>query len=97
MSEQKMDFREGSRRNWASNSGGLNIEQIQVGALLRIADATEKMCLDRERLERDYQYMRQSRDEYRSLYERERKKNAGLKGYLGRLKKMIQRHEERTP
>lgn len=89
MSQPTMDFREGSRRNWASKTGSLNVEQIQAGALLRIADATEKMCLDREELERDYRHMRQSRDQYRDLYEKERRSNAGLRGHIKRLKRAI--------
>lgn len=90
MSETRMEFKEGSRRNWASRGASLSIEQIQAGALLRVADACEKMCLDREKLERDYKYMRQSRDQYRELYETERKRSAGLKGYVKRLQKVIE-------
>jgi len=89
MSAKKTDIREGSRRNWHINTDGLNVGQIQLGAILRIADATEKMCLDREKLERDYRYMRNNRDFYRNLYEKERRRSAGLKGYVGRLKKII--------
>lgn len=94
MSHPAMDLRKGSRLNWTSNTGNLNVKQIQAGALLRIADATEKMCLDREKLERDYHYMRQSRDRYRDLYEKERRRNAGLRGYMNRLKKLIAHFEE---
>ena len=60
MSQPQMDFREGSRRNWVSKGASLTNEKLQSGALLRIADACEKMCLDREKMERDYKYMRKS-------------------------------------
>ena len=82
-------FIEGSRENWFSKSNRLNINQINTGALLRIANATEKMCLDREKLERDCKYMRDRRDHYRALYEKECKRSAGLKGHISRLKKII--------
>ena len=59
-------YREQSRDDWGTSSSILNLDQIKTGALLRIADATEKMCLDREKLERDYRFMRNSRDTYRT-------------------------------
>lgn len=40
-------YKEGSRANWGvetDNDNPLNIEQIQTGAILRIADATEAMA-----------------------------------------------------
>ena len=89
MDQPKMDLREGSRRKWLSNGATLNDSQLQAGALLRIADACEKMCLDREQLERGYAHMRRSRDQYRDLYDKERKRSSGLKGYIKRLQKII--------
>ena len=90
MNQPRMDLREGSRRQWVSENAGLTDAQLKSGALLRIADACEKMCLDREMLERDYRHMRRSRDQYRDLYETERKRSAGLKGYIKRLQKVIE-------
>lgn len=86
----KLSLKDESRRNWTSKSYQLSQKQIHLGAILRIADATEKMCLDREQLERDYNYMRKSRDKYRELYETERRRNAGLKGYISRLKRRLE-------
>lgn len=94
MSEQRMPLREGSRREWASKTASLTDSQIKTGALLRIADATEKMCMDREKLERDYKYMREQRDRYHSMYEAEKLSNTGLKGVIGRMRKQIKALKE---
>lgn len=81
-------YRQESKINYGRNQdGGATIEQLNCGALMRIADATEKMCLDREKLERDYQYMRADRDTYRQLYERECRKSAARAGVITRMKR----------
>lgn len=82
-------FREGSRKDYGvdSEDNGLTLKQLNTGALLRIADATEKMCLDREKLERDYQYMRDSRDRYRTQLDTERRRSAALRGVIARMKR----------
>lgn len=79
-------YRDESRKNWGTNAL-LDREQIQLGAILRIADATEKMCRDREELERKYQNMRASRDRYQEALEAERRKNAALRGVITKLKR----------
>mgnify|MGYP003583070035 FL=1 len=55
-------LRDKSRRNWANDDS--SNEQIQLGCMLRIADATEKMALRHTELMRDRdQYERWFRDE----------------------------------
>lgn len=90
------NYRQQSRDvNWGirSDRDGLSLEQINTGSLLRIADATEKMCLDREKLERDYKYMRDERDRYRDLYCKEYRRNAALRGVITRLKRQMTQRE----
>ena len=80
-------YRQESRKDWGtSQEFNLKAQQIQLGALLRIADATEKMCRDRENLENSYKYMHQSRDRFHDDLKREKHSNASLRGHLKRIK-----------
>ena len=79
-------YKDESRKNWGTD-GRVGLEEIQLGAILRIADAAEKMCRDREELERKYQNMRAGRDRYREYLEAERRKNAALRGVITKLKR----------
>lgn len=63
--------------------------EIQLGCLQRIADATELMAKDREKLIRDYDYMRNNRDAYRTRYETEAHRNRALKGVITKLKNKL--------
>lgn len=82
-------YREGSRTNWGVIKGDakLTIEQINCGALLRIADAVELMAKRYTDLidQRDHQQRRADRLE-ESLY-RLHRSNAALRGHLKRAKK----------
>jgi hypothetical protein len=62
-------------------------EELKKGALLRIADALEKMTVDHDELVRQ-------RDNYKRGYEKEKERRrklersiAGLRGYIKRLEK----------
>lgn len=79
-------YRDESRRNWGTKDS-MTLDQIQLGALLRIADATEQMCRDREDLERKYRNMCTRRGHYREALEAERRKNAALRGVITKLKR----------
>ena len=84
-------YRKESRTDWgAETDQNISREQIELGALLRIADATELMCKDREKLERDYKYMRESRGAYRAALEVERRRSAALRGVITKMKKAQQ-------
>ena len=83
------NYREESQKIWGSSEGAqLNIEQINCGAILRIADATEKMASNYIALENDYKWMKSSKESWRREAERLRKSNAALRGHLNRLKKL---------
>jgi hypothetical protein len=83
------NYRTESREQYGQNteSGLLCADQLKLGAILRIADATEKMAKNYDDLIRD-------RDHYKSYYYQEltesaklEKTIAGLRGYITRLKK----------
>lgn len=82
-------YREGSKVNWGvqlNGDQGLSMEQIQLGALLRIADATEKMAVGYNQLIRDLEYYKR---EHKKAREREAilsRSNAALKGQITKLK-----------
>lgn len=62
------------------------LDRIKVGCLQRIASATEAMAKNHVQLQNDYNYMRESRDRYRDLYEKEAKRSAALRGWITRYK-----------
>jgi uncharacterized protein YukE len=70
------------------------MEQLTLGCLQRIATATELSCKDRERLERDYRYMRGERDRYRQEAEQMARRIAALKGQITKLKRQGAGHAE---
>ncbi|MFD1770835.1 hypothetical protein [Sphingobacterium suaedae] len=82
------DYRDESRKSWGyddqdGRSGTLNIDRIQLGAILRIADATEKMSADRVRLERDLDfYKRQSKSKSEEIDALRRSRAS----YVGKLR-----------
>lgn len=90
MSEFK-DFRKESRTAWGVHTGlSLSAEQIQLGAVLRIADATENMASNHAQLIED-------RDRYKKWYEAERvnvdrlrRRVAALRGVITKLRRAPQ-------
>ena len=81
-------YREYSRVDWGDEEGlGLSLEQINTGAILRIADACEKMCQDRESLERRLKWMGEDRDRTHARLETELRRNAALRGVITRMKR----------
>jgi hypothetical protein len=79
-----------SKRPWEVTERGATLEQLTLGCLQRIATATELSCKDREKMERDYRYMREDRDRYRSGLETERRRNAALRGQITKLRAAAQ-------
>lgn len=81
-------YREHSRIDFGETTeGNLCRDQIQFGAILRIADATEKMA-------ENHAALIAQRDRYEKWYEEEKittqhlqKTIAGLRGYIKKLKK----------
>jgi len=90
MAEIFKPYRQESKTTWGvylDEKTPIFQEQIQLGAILRIADATEKIAGNYDALIRD-------RDFYKGLYNDQRNeihlllhRIAGLKGYIKRMKK----------
>lgn len=80
-----MNQREASRQNYTATN---TTEDINSGCLQRIADATEKMALNYDKLISD-------RDWYKNLYNnreytrRLEKQNSAYKGVITKLKKKL--------
>lgn len=87
MSETK-NYRDESRKDWHTNDNEpLTSEEIRFGAILRIADAAEKMAMN-------YQKLITERDRYEQGYALAEKEiarlarsNAALRGVIKRIKK----------
>lgn len=82
------DYRQESRKNWGTETdGSLSHDQIKLGALLRIADALELVSKNHRNLidERDRfeKYYREEQNDNQT----QRRRVAGLKGYIRRLKR----------
>lgn len=78
---------EESKKGWYRIDGTPTTEQLAFGCLQRIAAATELSCKDREKLERDYAYMRKERDRYMARLDTEKRRTAALRGQITKLKR----------
>lgn len=78
-------FKEESKKSWYTTMPVTN-DDLQTGALMRIADATELMASNYVKLQNDYKYMRESRDGWQVDAERLKRSNAALRGHIKRLK-----------
>jgi len=83
-----LSYKEHSKRNWGvSESSNLSLEQINTGAILRIADATELMAKDRLRMENDLAWYKKRYDELRAENKRLANRINGFQGYIKRIKR----------
>jgi hypothetical protein len=89
MAKSFVSFRKGSRVNWGrSHEGGIQPDsETQLGAILRIADATELMA-------QRHQELIDERDRYKKFYDNEwvrhkvsKRRIAALKGVITKLKR----------
>lgn len=79
-------YRQESKRDWGSSDEGFNLDQIKAGAILRIADASEKMASNYDALLRDRDFYKLLYNSERDAHNRTQRQNAGLRGYIKRLK-----------
>lgn len=80
-------YREESRTDWGyTQVGGLNNEQIKLGAILRIADAAEKMAQNYARMENDLAMYKRWYEQEKADNQRMARSNAALRGHIKRLK-----------
>lgn len=82
-------YREESRNNWGTKqTATLNHEQIQTGCLLRIADATEVIAKEHQRLIESAKYQKTKADRLQRELDTARRSNAALRGHIKRMKKV---------
>lgn len=83
-------YKQESRKDYGtSKDGALNIEQLQLGALLRIADASEAMAKNHNELIQQVENAKYWRKHYEDLYQSEANSNRTLRGHITKLKKQI--------
>jgi len=85
MSEFKT-YKEQSRINWGSTEEKLTLEQINTGAILRIADATESMAKNYTQMENDLKYYKDLANDRLKIITSLNNVNSVLRGHLTRLK-----------
>lgn len=80
-------YREESRKDWGTSSdSALSIEQINSGAILRIADAVEKMARNYSDLIDDRNWQKERADRSLARADKLERSNAALRGHLKRAK-----------
>lgn len=82
----RTNFRDGSKRQWSSENN-LTIAEINCGSMQRIADACEKMCTDRDSIERRLGYAQVHAEQMQRLLDTEKRRSAALRGVISRLRK----------
>lgn len=83
------DLREQSKGKWNSRSDDPSIEDLKLGCLLRIADATERMSGPYLALLENVRYWRNRADGLSAKNDKLRRSNAALRGVVARLKKKL--------
>jgi hypothetical protein len=81
------DFKEESRKNWTSGADDKPTrEQLQLGCLQRIADATEAMANEYNRLLSENKWLSKSRKNYATENEKLVRSNSALRGVITKMK-----------
>lgn len=84
------NLRDESRKTWTINGDSApTLEQINMGSLLRIADASEAMAKNHVQLQRD-------RDMYFKWYEREYENRLKLERQINALRGVITKMKKRA-
>lgn len=80
-------YREQSKVDWGTESDSLTAEQIQTGALLRIADAVEKVAADYTAIRNSRDYWQTRAIAHWTAGERMARRIRSLHGVITRMKK----------
>lgn len=83
----RRDLREESRRSYGTRDKNATVEELNAGALCRIADSLEKMEKPYLRLLDDVACLRREYQERGDEIERLGRVVAGLRGHITKLKK----------
>jgi len=79
------NYREESKANWGID-GEIALEHLNTGAMLRIADACEKIASNYSRMENDLKWYKEKYDEKNKEIKRLARVIAALRGHLTRKK-----------
>lgn len=88
MSEFKK-YREESRKGWGTNDDGLSIEQVKLGAILRIADATELMAKRHQELVDAKDSATRNASYWKTQYDAERRRRIAMQGRVTTLNRLL--------
>jgi 4-hydroxy-3-methylbut-2-enyl diphosphate reductase IspH len=81
-------FKDESRINWVSDhTGNLTQTEIELGCMMRIADALETIAKNHDQMENEICYLKERKKVLEAHNTQLCRSNAALRGYLGRLKK----------
>jgi hypothetical protein len=83
-------YKEESRTNWGAtveSETNINRDQIQLGAILRIADSLERMEQPFIKILEERDYYSRKHQENKAEIRKLKKSNAALKGVINKLKK----------
>jgi hypothetical protein len=85
-------YRKESKTDWGTTipeSDNLNLDQIQTGAILRIADAAEAMSYNFVQMQNDLEMYKRWYTECRQSKERMARRISALQGVITRMKKKV--------
>lgn len=82
-------YREESKTNWGTSGEIFNNDHIQLGCILRIADAMELMVKDREKMIRELDWYKEAYGRKRDDNDRLYKRISGYKGAITKIKKRL--------
>lgn len=86
--KQPESFKVQSTKNWCPDRHRqLENEEIMIGCLQRIADASEKSAVNITDLQNRLKWITEDRDRLRNDVTRLSKSNASLRGHMKRIKK----------
>jgi hypothetical protein len=84
---EKKYFKQESRKEWFRDDDfQITNDELKLGALLRIADATELMAQNYNKLQSDLAWSEKRLKELKESYERICRSNIALRGHVTRLK-----------
>lgn len=86
-----ISYREGSKTNWGTETenGKLTVDQIQLGAVLRIADSLERIEEPYRKLIQENEWYIKRHGEHRAQIQKLRNQLRGTKAALTRIKKNL--------
>ncbi|WP_421977114.1 hypothetical protein [Roseivirga seohaensis] len=88
---EKLNYRKESRKQYltAEPQNGLTMEQLNMGALLRIADATEAMAKRHTDLIDENERLKESVNYWREKAQEAERSIPALKGHITRLRNKL--------